>query len=106
MALFQLYNIDPTLEDRWEKLTMAQEGTIKDIQDQINSHQIALMVRPTGFGKTHIMIEFAKRQKYKKVLFIYPTDIIRQSVIAEYHPTEEKLSTKKKEIKFILFRRL
>ena len=108
MALFQMYNIDPTIEDRWVKLTQAQQGTIKDIQDMINSHQIALMVRPTGFGKTHLMIDFAKAQQYKKVLFVYPTEIIKNSVIAEYHPkpgetyVDSDGNVREKELKFVM----
>lgn len=82
------YNI-VRADDRWTKLSMAQEGTIAELVDKLKSHQIALMVRPTGFGKTHIMIELAKRCGYENVLYLYPIEVIRQSIFESYHKPGE-----------------
>lgn len=83
------YNINPS-DDKWTKLTFAQEGTLNEVMEMLNKHQISLMVRPTGFGKTHLMIELAKREKYEKVLYLYPMDVIRQSVYESYHKCDEQ----------------
>lgn len=37
------------------------------------------ILRPTGFGKTVIMCRIAKR--YNRVLYVYPTEIVRQTAI-------------------------
>lgn len=68
---------------------IVQKGTVKDLEDMLNSHQIALMVRPTGFGKTHLMLELCKKEKYSKILYIYPTTVIMQSVFESYHRCDE-----------------
>ena len=71
-----------------EALDKAQERTITDINKKIGTHKIALMVRPTGFGKTRTMIKLSTENQYKKVLYLYPNNIIKQSVIAEYHDAD------------------
>lgn len=82
------YNLragDPPLK----KLSMAQRGTVNDLMEMLNKHQIAMMVRPTGFGKTHIMIDLAKKEKYTKVLYLYPLEVIRNSIYDSYHTIGE-----------------
>ena len=37
------------------------------------------ILRPTGFGKTVIMCRIA--QRYRRVLYVYPTEIIRQTAM-------------------------
>lgn len=83
------YNINPS-DKTMEKLRAAQEGTITDLIDMLGKHQIALMIRPTGFGKTYLMIELAKREQYEKVLYLYPIDVIKQSIYESYHKCDDK----------------
>lgn len=71
-----------------EALNNAQKNTIGAINKKIGTHKIALMVRPTGFGKTRTMIKLSTENHYKKVLYLYPNNIIKQSVIAEYHDAD------------------
>ena len=78
------YNIELS-DSRWVKLTQAQNGTIEELEKAIRAHEIALMVRPTGFGKTHLMLQFAKRLGYNKVLYLYPTKVIKESIEASFH---------------------
>lgn len=68
-----------------ENLELAKEGTIRDLHNMLNSHQIALMIRPTGFGKTYTMIQLCKNDRYNHILYLYPTDVIRQSILDDYH---------------------
>lgn len=81
------YNIDRTA-DRWTKLSQAQDNTVNELITMLDKHSIALMIRPTGFGKTHLMIDLAKREKYEKVLYLYPLDVIKQSIYESYHKDE------------------
>lgn len=83
------YNINPS-DETMVKLRAAQEGTILDIKEMLSKHQIALMIRPTGFGKTYLMIELAKREQYEKVLYLYPIDVIKQSIYESYHKCDDK----------------
>lgn len=90
------YNINPS-DDRWAKLTQAQNGTVDELVEMLEKHQIALMIRPTGFGKTHLMIELAKRENYEKVLYLYPIDVIKQSIYESYHKEDIKFADSEKE---------
>lgn len=78
------YNCDPN-DTGWNNLIKAQNGTVDDLVEMLNKHEIAFMIRPTGFGKTHLMIELAKRENYEKVLYLYPLEVIRQSIYESYH---------------------
>lgn len=83
------YNINPS-DTKLKKLEVAQTGTINDLVELMRKHQIALMVRPTGFGKTYCMIELARREGYKRVIYLYPLDVIKQSIYADYHTDSNK----------------
>lgn len=79
------YGVDRN-DDKITKRNVVQNGTINDMVAKLNARHIALMVRPTGFGKTFMMITLAKLQLYKKVLYLYPLDVILQSIYNSYHP--------------------
>lgn len=83
------YNINPS-DTKLQKLEAAQTGTINELVTLMRKHQIALMVRPTGFGKTYCMMELAKREGYKRVVYMYPLDVIKQSIYADYHSNSNK----------------
>lgn len=53
------------------KIDEVQKKTIEDVEDKLKHHNRCLLVRPTGFGKTKIAIDIAK--KYKNTIFLYPT---------------------------------
>ena len=76
-------------------LKKAQEGTMYQAKDLIDKYGIALITRPTGFGKTYTMMRFCLEFRYKRILYMYPTNIIPQSIRADYHGT--KLIKKKVE---------
>lgn len=71
--------------DRAENFRLVREGTANDIVDMLTKHEIALMIRPTGFGKTFTMIRLCELAKYKKIIYLYPTDVIKTSIIDDYH---------------------
>ena len=91
------YNIEP-FDDRLTKLRKAQEGTIEEAKDILSKHQICLIVRPTGFGKTHMMLSLANRMGYKRVLYLYPIDVIKQSIIDNYNEKVFTLDKQRKDI--------
>lgn len=70
---------------RLQNLNLAQGGTIRDLQSMLDKHQIALMIRPTGFGKTYTMIKLCEAEKYQRIVYLYPTNIIKDSILQDYH---------------------
>ena len=57
-------------------------------------HKCAI-IRPTGFGKTGILTKIIKNGKYKKILYLYPAEVVKDTVFnfyygARYHPDKHK----------------
>lgn len=71
--------------DRDENFRRVREGTAKDLEDMLTKHEIALMIRPTGFGKTYSMIRLCELARYKKIIYLYPTNVIKKAIIDDYH---------------------
>lgn len=76
------------INERWSKLNDEQERTVNDAYSKINETGKVMVIRPTGFGKTYILVEkFAKEyiKKYpdKKVAYIYPLDIIVSEITGD-----------------------
>lgn len=64
-----------------------QEDTIIDVNEKLDTYGKCLMVRPTGFGKTYLLVEkftkpFIRANKGKKVVYVYPLDIIKTEITA------------------------
>lgn len=51
-------------------------------------HKCAI-IRPTGFGKTGILTKVIKSGKYKKILYLYPTEVVKNTVFDFYYGTRK-----------------
>lgn len=73
-----------SINDKWERLSEEQRKTVEDAREKMNMAGKVIMIRPTGFGKTKILVEdMAKhyiKTKKKKVAYLYPLDIIRVEI--------------------------
>lgn len=67
-----------------EALLKAQNGTQIDIEEMLRKHRVALMVRPTGFGKSYTLVKLCGDLQIKKAVYLYPMLTIKQSVEADY----------------------
>lgn len=76
-----------------QKLTKAQKLKLrKEVSDKtleaslnlLNESGKCMVIRPTGFGKSYMLARISN--KYNKSLYVYPTNIIKQSVIKSYSP--------------------
>lgn len=65
-----------------------QAKTNKDARSLLKKHHKCAILRPTGFGKTFTLTDLIK--DYKKVLYIYPSAVIRDTVIKRYVSTMEE----------------
>ena len=64
-----------------------QAKTNKSVRALLNKHHKCAILRPTGFGKTFTLTDLIK--DYKKVLYVYPSAVIRDTVIQRYVSTME-----------------
>lgn len=59
-----------------------QYETLKDIRKILKEKHKCAVPRCTGFGKTYLAVELIKY--YKKVLYVYPAEVIRQTAEKRY----------------------
>jgi len=85
------------------KLLKISENTLSLVRQKFNSgFNKVLVVRPTGFGKSYMLANLTStlddqgQLKYKKCLYIYPTDVIKEDVLRTY-ASDNKYSKSKKE---------
>ena len=60
-----------------------QEKTLKDVLNKLKTYHKCAVIRPTGFGKTYMLTELIKH--YNKVLYLYPSAVIRDTVVNRYY---------------------
>ena len=64
------------------KIANHREMTEKDILRKLNSYGVCAEIRPPYFGKTFGAVKLAN-ENYKHVLYLYPTQAIRDGVISQ-----------------------
>ena len=79
------------IKERLKKRDEVQKDTIEQILNIWNNgSRSAVMIRPTGFGKTFTIAKLLSytvngERLFKKVLFVYPMHIIARSLIEDIH---------------------
>lgn len=70
--------------DRMKILVEESTKTMSDMCNKLDKHGRCLSIRPTGFGKTYLLVHLACRyiEKYpdKKVLYVLPSNIIETEI--------------------------
>ena len=59
-----------------------REETYLDAKQLLTKHGKAVIIRPTGFGKTGILTRILK--EYKNVIFLYPAQVVKDAVTNFY----------------------
>jgi superfamily II DNA or RNA helicase len=60
-----------------------QQKTMQHALTILDKTKRCCIIRPTGFGKTYILTELISR--FKKVLYLYPAEVIRNTVVDRYY---------------------
>ena len=72
-----------------------QSKTLQDVLRLLNDKKTknadhrCIIIRPTGFGKTYLMTSLI--HKYKKVLYLYPAAVVRDTVVEKYYEMAEDI---------------
>ena len=67
-----------TLAERLKKADEVRKETLKDLMYKLKKFGKCALIRPTGWGKTWLLARLIKN--YKKVLYVYPTQVIADTV--------------------------
>lgn len=60
--------------------------TLLDLQSKLDKYGKCALVRCTGFGKTWMLTSILRQ--YKKVLYLYPADVIKSTVVDRHNQVE------------------
>ncbi len=60
-----------------------QAKTLAEARRLLKTYHKCMVIRPTGFGKTWLLTELIK--DYKKVLYLYPSAVVRDTVVDRYY---------------------
>lgn len=84
MSSIQIPNL--TLDDKWERLNYFSDKTMRETRHALDGYGRVLIVRPTGFGKTRLLVNLAKeyiKERKKRVLYVYPMDVIKTEIFGK-----------------------
>lgn len=79
-----------TKEEKLKKLNEVQSSTIAAVFHRLATPDgDAIVIRPTGFGKTHTINRIARIEKngkriFQKVLYVYPGEVIKSQIMEQY----------------------
>ncbi|MBO5388453.1 MAG: DEAD/DEAH box helicase family protein [Lachnospiraceae bacterium] len=68
-----------TLNQKYSKLTELANQAHDEVISNLNTYGKTMVIRPTGFGKTRLLVNLAKeyaKEYDKKIMYVYPINII------------------------------
>lgn len=71
-----------TMTERKKLRNSVGNETLKATLKMLEQHGKCMVIRPTGFGKSYMLARLTG--KYTRSLYVYPTDIIKLAVQADY----------------------
>lgn len=69
---------------------LEQKKTLEDARRILKKYKKCAVIRPTGFGKTYLLTELIR--DYKSVLYLYPSAVIRDTVVDRYYGLDDEES--------------
>lgn len=75
------------------KVQRLRNETYNEACDLLQKYGQCAIIRPTGFGKTGILTRFIKSGKYKKILYLYPAEVVKNTVLDFYYGNKNKKDT-------------
>ena len=67
------------------KIEQLRNDTYNEAIELLDTYGQCAIIRPTGFGKTGLLTRVIKSGKYKKMLYLYPAEVIKNTVLDFYH---------------------
>ena len=72
------------------KVERLRKETYEEACSILNEHRKCAIIRPTGFGKTGILTDIIKSGVYKKILYLYPSQVVKDAVLKFYYGDKKK----------------
>ena len=68
-----------------KKIDRLRQETYDEAMQLLKKYRKCAIIRPTGFGKTGILTKVIKSGDFKKILYLYPTEVIKNTVLGFYY---------------------
>lgn len=68
-----------------KKIDRLRNETYEEAMALLEKYRKCAIIRPTGFGKTGILTKVIRSGKFKKILYLYPTEVIKNTVLGFYY---------------------
>ena len=68
-----------------KKVDRLRQETYEEAMALLKKYRKCAIIRPTGFGKTGILTKIIKNGKFKKILYLYPTEVVKNTVLDFYY---------------------
>ena len=68
-----------------KKIDRLRNETYEEAMALLEKYHKCAIIRPTGFGKTGILTKVIRSGKFKKILYLYPTEVIKNTVLGFYY---------------------
>ena len=75
------------------KIDRLRKETYNEAVALLKKYGKCAIIRPTGFGKTGILTKMIKQGGYKKILYLYPAQVVRNTVLNFYYGFGEHKDT-------------
>lgn len=96
-----------SINKKYELLTYEQNRTKDEACEKMNQFGKVMVERPTGFGKTRMLVnllkEYAKKYPNKRIAYIYPLDIIVTEINGKTEYMKDGII--KKHVEFISYQK-
>lgn len=87
-----------------KKIEKLRDKTYQEAKKLLSKYGKAAIIRPTGFGKTGILTRFIR--DYDKVLYLYPTEVIKQAVLRFYYQGQSQIPDSIPNVEFMTYTKL
>lgn len=67
------------------KIDRLRNETYNDMIRLLDEYGKCAVIRPTGFGKTGILTRLLKSGKFKNIIFLYPSEVVKDAVLNFYY---------------------
>ena len=67
-----------------KKIDRLRKETYDDMVRLLSEFGKCALIRPTGFGKTGILTKLIKSGLYNNILFLYPSEVVKDAVLNFY----------------------
>ena len=89
-----------------KKIDRLRQETYDEAMALLKKYRKCAIIRPTGFGKTGILTKVIRSGKFKKILYLYPTEVVKNTVLGFYYKGRKNIPDSIDNVIFMTYMKL